>query len=153
MSNIKKHSQRINTMFNAAKDVPPASSSNAKIIAGIYIRNELVGLGFNQLKSSPFQAKYGRNKEAIYFHAETHSIKQALKNLPANMTVEDFKASKTTLYVARAKKTAANGDYVQGLACPCTGCQKALIDYNIKTVVYTDDFGGFTVTTPQELAA
>lgn len=111
--------------------------SNIKFCAAIVRGNKIVSYGFNRNKSHPFQAKFSKNPEAIFLHAEVHAIKNALRDL----SVEELK--NTELYITRVKKPKA-GDkhFVWGLAKPCCGCERAIAEFGIKRTVYTTDENG-----------
>lgn len=106
--------------------------ASAKLAAAIVKKNRIISFGFNSKKTHPFQAKYARNDEAIYLHAEIAAIKNALRHI----SVDDL--CYTTLYIARVKKTAPfSNKLVWGLAKPCAGCARAISEFGIKNVVYT----------------
>lgn len=109
-------------------------AANARLAAAIVYKNKIVSVGYNQRKTHPFQADYGKNDKAIYFHAETHAIFNALKRL------DKKQLAKCTLVVARLKKDGpgSNNDLF-GLAKPCSGCQKCIDEHGLKRVVYTLD--------------
>lgn len=130
---ISKHQSRLDTLFELAKELEPAA--NARVAAGLYIKNELVAIGWNQIRTSPFAVKYAKNSEAIYLHAETHAIKQALRLY----SVDDLVRAKTTLYVVRAKRASQAGDFIWGLSKPCMGCARSVVDFGIKRIVYSLD--------------
>lgn len=99
-----------------------------KMAAVIYYRRDLISFGYNSLKSHPFAAKYCRHPEAIYLHAEIAAIRKALSVL----TLAELRAS--DLYVARVLK---NG--TPALAKPCSGCMRAIVEFGIQNVVWTED--------------
>ena len=105
----------------------------ARVSAMIVIKNKPIALCTNQRKTHPFQATYGKNKDAIFLHAEVSAIKNALKQV----SIDDLR--KATLYVARAKKAnnQPRSKDIQGMAKPCTGCLLCIIDFGVKRVVYT----------------
>lgn len=71
--------------------------------------------GYNSKKTHPLQAEFGKNKEAIFLHAEIAAIVKAISR-------EDRDSIKgSTLYIAR---THADGTIVNSK--PCRGCQQAL---------------------------
>lgn len=110
----------------------------AQIVAGLYIRNKRIALGYNSYKSHPFQARFGKHEESIYLHAETDAIKNALKIL----TVDEIK--KCSMYIARMKwKEGDNSDRITGMAKPCEGCKRALATFEIENVFYTLDDDGW----------
>ena len=98
--------------------------------------NRWISVGINRMKSDPFQAKYAKNKEAIYLHAEIHCIKNALKEID----VDEFRNS--TLYITRVKRADESNKLQWGLAKPCPGCQRAITEFGIKNVVYTTNATG-----------
>jgi deoxycytidylate deaminase len=113
------------------------SETNVKFAAAIVKGNKIISIGFNSMKSHPLQARFGKNEEAIYFHAEIHAIKNALREI----TIDEFE--KTDLYIARVKKPTSYTDkYVWGLAKPCEGCKRAINEFGIRNVVYTTDEHG-----------
>lgn len=110
----------------------------ARVSAVLVIKNRVIAFGTNSRKSHPFQAAYGKNKEAIYLHAETDCIKNALKKV----SVEDLR--KATMYVARTKKANSrpNAPDMWGMSKSCSGCTRAIAEYELKRVVYTtNEFG------------
>ena len=115
----------------------------ARVSAMIVIKNKPISLCTNQRKTHPFQATYGKNKDAIFLHAEVSAIKNALNQV----SPDDLK--KATLYVARAKKANNHprSKDIQGMAKPCTGCLRCISDFDIKRVVHTtsvqDEYGVF----------
>lgn len=110
----------------------------ARISAMLVIKNKPIAFGTNQRKSHPFQAKYGKNKDAIFLHAETSAIKNALNRIDA------ADLQNATLYIARAKKATnhPNSRDIQGIAKPCTGCLRCIAAFGVKKVVYTTDTQG-----------
>jgi len=110
-----------------------------RIASCVVIKNEIVSIGVNQLKSHPFQAKFSRNEDSIYLQAETDAIKNALKIVD----VEDLE--RATLYVCRVKGTdASKKQFIRGMCCPCNGCKRAIAAFNIRKVVYTCDDGSYS---------
>lgn len=86
------------------------------------------------MKSHPFQKKYARNEDAIYFHAETSAIFNAHKKLK----FDKFESS--ILYTYRSKYDSTKKiQLISGLSAPCDGCLKCIKDYGIKAVVYSLD--------------
>lgn len=105
------------------------------IAAALVYRDKVISYGTNQMKSHPYQSKYARNPEAIYWHAETSAIYIADKK----MKFDKFKNS--TLYVARMKYSSNLKDsFVSGMCLPCEGCLRCIKDYGIKKVIYTLDY-------------
>lgn len=128
-----RHSKHINTLSQIAINVEPVAQ--ARIAAGIVYKNTLISTGVNKSKTHPFQKKYGKNKDAIYLHAETDVIKNVINKITLD------KLSKCVLYICRVK--IENGKFVFGLAKPCDGCIKAISTFNISKVYYTLDNEGY----------
>ena len=84
------------------------------------------------------QARYGKNQDAIFLHSEIDAIKNAIRNISLDQL------TRSTLYVARLKRDTDAKTHIQGLACPCDGCAKAIAAFNIKRVVYTLDTAGLS---------
>lgn len=116
-----------------AIDVEPVKSS--RMAAAIVYKNNVISIGHNSRRTHPFQAKYGKNPMAICMHAEINAIKNALNHLE----VDDFK--KTTIMIYRVKKQ--NGlrkaAWVDGMAKPCEGCARAIMEFGIKKIVYSTE--------------
>lgn len=108
--------------------------TNAKLCAVITVKNKPVAIGFNSDKTHTFQARFAKNEDAIFRHAETDCILQALREISA----DDLR--RATIYIGRVKGN--NNSW--GLAKPCAGCMRAILHYEIKRVVYSlDETGEF----------
>ena len=101
------------------------------LAAAIVLRNKFVSFGYNRLKTDPFQARFGKNSDAIFLHAEIHAIKNALRRID----VEDFK--RADLYVMRVM----TGERKWGMAKPCAGCMRAIAEFGIRGVFYINHDG------------
>jgi tRNA(Arg) A34 adenosine deaminase TadA len=133
---MKKHRKHLDVLSKIADALEPVS--NASIAAAVVYKNSVVAVGINQRKSHPFAAQFRKNEHAIYLHAETDAIKNALKHI----SVEEL--SKASLYIARTKQVSSTDDTrIWGLAKPCEGCQKAIATFGIRNVYYTCDDQGF----------
>ena len=120
-------------VFNTLKPIAVnLSDKRFRHVAAIVYRNKIVALGHSHKKSHPFQLRYGKNEESIYWHAETHAIFNALKILDN----DDLK--KCRLYVCRVKND-TDRKLLFGLSKPCDGCQECIDNHQIPTVVYTLD--------------
>jgi tRNA(Arg) A34 adenosine deaminase TadA len=131
---------KISRVFSLLKQIAIANPkvSGAKLAAAIVYKNKIVSVGVNSMKSSPLQAKYATNKDlSIYLHAEISAIKNALRQID----VEDFK--KVSLYVCRVKYDILTNSIVYGLAKPCSGCMRAIFEFDIKKVYYTLETEGW----------
>ena len=94
------------------------------------------------MKSHPFQAQWSKNDDAIFWHAETHAIYNALR------VCDEDELRKMTLYIARSRRPedAKTDKWTWGNCRPCEGCISCVYKYNIKRVVYTlDDIGEYGV--------
>jgi deoxycytidylate deaminase len=119
-----------NETFKLAQSVVPVRS--ARIAASVVCRGKVVAYGYNHKKSHPFQAKFCKNKDAVFFHAEVHAIKNALRVID----VDDL--SKCDLYIVRAKReNNRNRKWITGLAKPCIGCQKCIDAFELKNIYYS----------------
>lgn len=126
----------IDILCKMAVDVQPVA--NARIASAIVLKNNIISFGINQRKTHPFQARFGRNSESIYMHAEISAIHNALKRIDVS------EISKSTLYIARMKKrkfSEKTFNWVTGNVCPCEGCMRAIVEFGIKRVVYTGEDG------------
>lgn len=65
-------------------------------------------------------------------HAEIHAIKNALRHI----SVDELK--RATLLVLRTREDTPSG---WGMAKPCEGCMRAIAEFGIKSVKYTNDAG------------
>ena len=126
-----RDSRIINNLFRLAQDIEPVKSS--RLAACIILKNSVLGYGFSQMKSHPFQAEFAKNPDAIFLHAETDAIKNALKRASQD------DVSKATLYIARAKIDHRTRKWIYGMAKPCIGCARAIATFDISNVVYTLD--------------
>ena len=129
MTSFSKHQKYLSDLLDTIKLSRPVYG--VRIIAAIVYKNRIISIGTNSVKTDPFQARFNSN-EKIYLHAETSTIKQALRLLDLDTLAE------TSMYIARAKWTSGNRtSMIPGLAKPCVGCQKALLTFNIEKVYYT----------------
>jgi deoxycytidylate deaminase len=105
------------------------------VASALVHRNKIVSYGTNQMKTHPYQYRYGKNDQCVYWHAETLAIYNADKKL----NFDKFK--KSVLYVVRVKYNGTEKDgFVSGLAKPCSGCMRCIQEYGIKSVIYTLDY-------------
>lgn len=131
---LNRHTKFLNLLAKVASDIPNPIRSNARHAACVVFQNDIVSFGVNEMKSHPFQAKYSKNKESVYLHAETSAIKNALKYI----SVSDLE--KATLYVTRIK-SCPNHRLHFGLSRPCSGCMRCINAFGLKQVVYSLDSG------------
>lgn len=124
----------MNNLFNLAIDVN--SIKNFRLMACITKRSKIISYGANEVKTHPLQHKFGKNSAAIYMHAEIAAIKNALRRIDVD------ELSKCTLYVCRVKYADTKGNInIPGMAKPCEGCMRAILQFGFKNVRYTTDEG------------
>lgn len=131
-----KQKDIMKTLSKIAETVEPVSA--ARLAAAVVFKNEILSIGINKKKTHPFQKKYSTNDSAIFLHAETDAIYNALRKYGTNVV------ARSNLYICRMKwNNDKKGIFIQGLAKPCGGCQKAIATFNIKHVCYSLDIEGF----------
>lgn len=125
------HAERIiGELFTLATDV--RCNRNYRLMACIARRGRIISYGSNSLKSHPLQFKYGRVPDCIFLHAEIAAIKNALRVVE----VDDLK--NCTMYIARAKYDGSRRrKSIMGIAKPCEGCMRAILEFGIKRVYYS----------------
>ena len=129
---VGKHTKIINVLSKIAADISPIKS--ARLSACVVYRNDIISFGVNERKSHPFQAKYGKNGDAVFLHAETSAIKNALKYI----SVDEL--TKCSLYICRVKfHDCTKEKLIFGTAKPCPGCFRCIHTFNLKNVYYTLD--------------
>lgn len=95
--------------------------------AAVIKRNHILGVGCNRMKTHPMQARFGKNGDAIFLHAEINAIKNTLKTY----RVSDL-AGSTLIVLRRTTKG-------YGMSKPCDGCTRAVIEFDFKSVIYSTD--------------
>jgi deoxycytidylate deaminase len=117
-------------IFKLAQSVEPVRG--ARIAAAVVRRGKVISYGYNHKKTHPFQTQIlQKSIMLVFFHAEVHAIKNALKSID----VEDI--SKCELYIVRAKRDKANRKWITGMSKPCSGCQKCIDLFDLKSVYYS----------------
>lgn len=135
-----KHTRYMNILSKVAADIVSPVGGNARLAACIVYKNDIVSFGINERKSHPFQARYGKNKDAVFLHAETSAIKNALKYITQD------ELEKSTLYVCRVKfEDYTRSKMIFGLSRPCSGCFRCINTFGIKKVIYSLDNSSFGV--------
>lgn len=123
------HSEIFDMLKPLAIDI---ADSPWRHVAAVVYKNKIISYGQSQMKSHPFQTKYKKNEEAIYWHAETNAIFNALK------TITSAELQKSKLYVCRVKQN-REGNFIFGLSKPCKGCRACIEDHNIPMTAYSLD--------------
>jgi tRNA(Arg) A34 adenosine deaminase TadA len=118
--------KKFDFLHQIATKLKPVAQKNVRVAAGIWIKKDLISLGFAQMKSHPFQSRFGVNSDAIFLHAETDAIRNALNVID----VDDLALA--SLYVCRVRR-----DGIRGLAKPCIGCHRAIATFNLKNTYYS----------------
>lgn len=108
----------------------------SKHSAVIVYKNSVISLACNRTKSHPFQKRYSKASEAIFLHAEVAAIHNALKRISLR------ELSKSTMYVCRVRINKENKSFFS-YSKPCDGCMRAIAEFDIKNVMYTDESGEF----------
>lgn len=127
-------------MFEKARAVAETSDFEPfKLGCVITYRHHVIGQGSNTNKTSPTQKYY--NKKYRKFsringmpctHA-THAEIAALNSIPYPVA-EQIDWKQVHVYVYRISRGRATN---RGLAAPCSGCRKALLDKGIRHFYYT----------------
>jgi tRNA(Arg) A34 adenosine deaminase TadA len=119
-----------------AIDINPINSS--KIASAVVIKRDIISLGQNQMKSHPFQFKYRKKPDCIFLHSEISAIKSALNHIPPSSL------RRSTLYIHRVKRLSSHNhtDWRSGHDMPCSGCTRAIVEFDIRRVVYSTDIDG-----------
>lgn len=129
-----KHDKFFNLLEKVAIASEPAARQ--RMAALLVYKNEVIAVGYNKMKSHPFQRKYAKHEQAIYLHAEIDCIKNALR------IVDESVIAKSTMYILRMKRPDDNPRlFIRGMSKPCCGCERALAQFDVKKVYYTTDDG------------
>ena len=117
-------------IYNLLKTLAQSSEAagNQQLAAAIVYKGNIISFGQNSYKTHPFQKRFSKNDKAVYLHAETTVIYNALKKLSLS------ELQKSNLYIVRIKK-----DGTQGLSKPCCGCSRCINTFCITNVYYTED--------------
>jgi tRNA(Arg) A34 adenosine deaminase TadA len=131
-----KHDKYFDILQKVAEAVEPVA--RCRLAACLVYKNQIVSIGTNKNKSHPFARRFAKHEEAIYLHAETDCIRNALKHI----SVEEL--SKCSMYVLRVKRPDKKPhNWTTGIAMPCEGCMKAIAQFDIKRVYYTIEEGKY----------
>lgn len=121
--------------FNAAKSAALESDFKIKVGAIAVYGGKIVASCYSQNKTHPLQRKYNQyrdfKQEGLVFdklHAEIGLLAQ-IKKLDIDMR-------NVSVYVYRICRCREHG-----MARPCSGCMKALLDAGIVHVYYSTDIG------------
>ena len=95
-----------------------------KVGCVIVQKGEVLGSGYNTVKTHPFQAKWNRNSSCL--HAEMSALLEALR-------IPDLTPERVTVYVSRYTRKG-----LLGCSYPCKSCWAALSHIGLKRVVCYD---------------
>jgi tRNA(Arg) A34 adenosine deaminase TadA len=116
--------------------VAETSREHQKLACAIVHKKRILAFGINSDKTDPFQSNFSDRAERIYKHAEIDAIKRAHNKFGKEILKH------CTLYVVRIKRPYVRSkQWIWGMARPCSGCMKAIEEYNIRKVIYTTDSG------------
>ena len=126
----------LNILDKLAESIEPTSS--ARLAAAVVYKNDIISFGTNKMKSHPFQRRFAKHEAAMYLHAETLAIKNALRHLSLK------ELSKSILYISRIKWKDSESEpvpnkLIRGMAKPCSGCMRCITTFGISRVCYTTD--------------
>lgn len=126
-----KQKKIVDNLFMLASD--HEATANAKIVAALVYKNQIISYGFNRRKTHPFIIPYQKNEDAIYLHAETDAIKNALKRISVDQL------TKCDLFIIRSKQKSSikKGGICFGMAKPCDGCTKCIATFGLRNVYYS----------------
>lgn len=103
-----------------------------RIVASVIVDGNLASLEHNRVQTDPLQFKYRRDSHSIFLHAEIGAIKKALRVVNLN----DLR--RASMYVMRVKQISdMNPEFTWGLAKPCEGCYRAIVEFGFKEVIYS----------------
>lgn len=133
---MRRDHRILTQLFELAQDVDTSDVSHAaRVAAAVVLKGRIISWGVNERKSHPFQQQFSKNEHAVYWHAETRAIWNALKR------IDESKMSACDVYVARACLS-DRMEWCWGLARPCMGCSKAILTHGFRRVFYTLDKTG-----------
>lgn len=125
---MKKHYNRLASLLKVASCIPKVGSG--RLAASIWLKNDVISIGVNQLKTHPLQKRFCDNPHKEFLHAETDAIAKASRILKGDL-------EGCFMYVARAKREGRMFTY--GMAKSCEGCQSCAHHFGIKGIFYTTD--------------
>lgn len=113
---MKTPSHIIKTAHELCKKVAPVGMKGQRIVAIVYDKKYIEGIGIASLKTHPMQQQQSK---WAYLHAETDAIVHALRHVTSPN--RSFKLSNCSIYVHRITPS---GNI--GLAKPCINCNTVL---------------------------
>jgi len=116
-------SRRETAFLSMARYFARKSKAKKKHGAVIVKSGRVVGVGYNKNRNNPIFCSPEHIKPHASRHAETHAMREAGGNL-----------SGAVLYVARVNNAGQDRN-----SKPCKLCEAAIVEANIKKVIYTKD--------------
>ena len=105
-----------------------------KLASAIVYKKYVIATGVNSYKTHPIMNGEGYKDGQVFLHAEMDAIRNALKLIDLNQLAQ------CDLYVVRVKRpNYKSKEWIYGLAKPCPGCTKAIANFGIKNVFYSEN--------------
>lgn len=101
-----------------------------RVFAEMRVGKYLYAAGTNNGKTHPLQKRFATRPDIIKRHAELDLLVKATQGGHLNL----LRSATVHVYRKRKNDTIA-------MAKPCLGCQRALSQFEVKHVTYTDDKG------------
>lgn len=118
-----------NKLVRIARNTKEVIDTKQKHFSFILLKNNIISFGWNQSwKTHPLAARFNHRFNNI------HSEISAIKNMQKNWAL----LTKCRLVNIRIR---SNGEL--GLSKPCRYCLKAIIDFDIREVYYSNENGDF----------
>jgi len=110
------------------------ANGRVRMASGIVYKKHLVATGVNSYKTHPIMNGEGYRSGQIFLHAEMDAIRNALRLITQEQLM------KCDLYIVRVKRPYRRSKaWIHGLAKPCPGCQKAIANFGLKNIYWTED--------------
>ena len=136
-SKTEMNTKIIEMLNRLAEDNPGIRNRQFKFGAGIVYRGNLIATGVNSYKTHPMMVQWGQNEDSICLHAEIDAIKNALR------LITPSQLSRCDMYIVRVKRPYTTAQtWVHGLAKPCVGCMRALLNFGLEKVYFTTNCHG-----------
>lgn len=105
-----------------------------KLAAAVVYKKYVIATGVNSYKTHPIMNGEGYRKGQVFLHAEMDAIRNALK------LIDIEQLAQCDLYVVRVKRPHnKSNEWIYGLAKPCPGCTKAIANFGIKNIFYSEN--------------
>ena len=128
---------RTNRMFEYLRRLAIANEGiqgRFKLASAIVYKKYVISTGVNSYKTHPIMNGEGYKDGQVFLHAEMDAIRNALKLIDLNQLAQ------CDLYVVRVKRpNYKSKEWIYGLAKPCPGCTKAIANFGIKNVFYSEN--------------